>query len=51
MPVGKRPARMSAGLLTNGRKERRDAERREPHKRRKELWPRYDIADLRSGSR
>ncbi|EZA57915.1 hypothetical protein X777_01017 [Ooceraea biroi] len=50
-PVGKRPARMSAGLLTNGRKERRDDERREPHKKRKELWPRYDIANFFSGAR
>lgn len=33
--VGKRPARMSVGLLTNERKEtRRDDGRREPHKRR-----------------
>lgn len=44
--VGKRPARMSAGLLTNGRKERRDDGRREPHKKRKELWPRYEIANF-----
>lgn len=44
--VGKRPARMSAGLLTNGRKERRDDERREPHKKRKEFWPRYEIANF-----